>query len=167
MPFAVADLSDACPHAAVCAPILRHYGGRQRFHGPIRTLQVFEDNALVRSTLEGPGDGAVLVVDGGGSLRCALVGGQLGALAVANGWAGIVVNGCVRDCAELAAQPVGVLALATHPRKSAKGRFGGQAAQPVSFAGVRFGPGDWLYADEDGVLVAAAPIHPAHSEAAG
>lgn len=151
---AVADLSDAYPEAAVCAPLFRDFGGRRRFHGPIRTLKVFEDNALVRITLETPGEGAVLVIDGGGSLRCALVGGNLGALAVANGWSGILVNGCVRDGVELAGQAIGIKALASHPRKSDKGAHGGQIDRPVEFAGVRFVPGHWLYADEDGILIA-------------
>jgi len=157
---AVADLSDAHPDAAICAPVFRDYGGRTRFHGPIRTLKLFEDNALLRITLETPGDGAVLVVDGGGSMRCALVGGNLGALAVANGWSGILVNGCVRDSAELATQALGVKALGTHPRKSAKGQHGGLIDRPVEFAGVRFVPGHWLYADEDGVLLAPLPLTP-------
>jgi regulator of ribonuclease activity A len=156
---AVADLSDAHPDAAICAPIFRDFGGVQRFHGPIRTVKLFEDNTLLRSTLETPGDGAVLVVDGGGSLRCALVGGNLGALAVANGWVGLLVHGCVRDSAELAYQTVGVKALAAHPRKSAKGLHGGEQDQPVTFAGVRFEAGHWLYADEDGVLVAPVALH--------
>ncbi|MFA5683818.1 MAG: ribonuclease E activity regulator RraA [Lysobacteraceae bacterium] len=158
MSHAVADLSDAHPEAAVCEPLFRDYGGRRRFHGPIRTLKVFEDNAQVRAMLETAGDGAVLVIDGGGSLRCALVGGNLGQLAVRNDWAGIIVHGCVRDSAELAQQAVGVKALASHPRKSAKGLHGAQADQPVSFAGVRFTPGQWLYADEDGILVSEQPL---------
>ena len=158
MNFAVADLSDAHPESAICAPLFRDFGGRSRFHGPIRTLKLFEDNTLLRSTLETPGEGAVLVVDGGGSLRCALVGGQLGALAVANGWAGIVVHGCVRDSEELAAQAVGIKALASHPRKSAKGLHGGLVDREVEFAGVRFVPGHWLYADADGILVSARRI---------
>lgn len=154
MSLAVADLSDAHPDATICAPLFRDFGGRRRFHGPIRTLKVFEDNALVRITLETPGDGAVLVVDGGGSLRCALVGGNLGALALTHGWAGIVVNGCVRDSAELASQAIGIKALASHPRKSDKGAHGGLIDRPVEFAGARFVPGHWLYADEDGILLA-------------
>ncbi len=153
MTDAVADLSDRHPDAPICAPLFRDFGGKRRFGGPIRTLKLFEDNALLRATLETGGGGAVLVVDGGGSLRCALVGGNLAELGVRNGWSGILVNGCVRDSVELAAQPIGVKALATHPRKSAKGLHGGAADVPVSFADVRFVPGHWLYADEDGVIV--------------
>jgi regulator of ribonuclease activity A len=159
MSFATADLSDAHPEAQVCAPIFQDYGGRRAFHGPIATVKVFEDNALVRATLETPGAGRVLVVDGGGSMRCALVGGMLGELALKNGWAGVVVYGCVRDTAELAAQDVGVKALATHPRKSDKGLHTGHAERVVEFAGVRFRPGAWLYADADGIVVGDTPLH--------
>ena len=154
-----ADLCDADADIQVCAPLFRDFGGRSDFHGPIATLKVFEDNALVRSTLESPGDGRVLVVDGGGSLRCALVGGLLAELAVRNGWAGLLVFGCVRDVRELAAQPLGVRALAPHPRKSLKGLHGGEAGGTVEFAGVRFAPGAWLYADLDGIVVSARAAH--------
>ncbi|GIX34895.1 MAG: putative 4-hydroxy-4-methyl-2-oxoglutarate aldolase [Lysobacteraceae bacterium] len=164
---AVADLSDAHPACPILAPRFRDFGGRPRFAGPVRTLKVFEDNALVRSTLERPGAGAVLVVDGGGSLRCALVGGQLGLLAVRNGWAGIVVNGCVRDVAELRALDLGVRALASHPRKSAKGSHGGLADVVVEVAGVSIAPGAWLYADEDGILISPTPLCLPGPDAAG
>jgi len=157
--IATTDICDAHPDVQTCAPVLRDFGGAAAFHGPIATLKVFEDNALVRATLEQSGGGRVLVVDGGGSLRCALVGGQLGSLARANGWAGIVVHGCVRDSAELAALAIGIKALAAHPRKSEKGLHLGHAARIVEFAGVRFAPGAWLYADADGVVVAAHSIH--------
>lgn len=159
--IATTDLCDAYPDLQVCAPVFADFGGVSAFHGPIATLKVFEDNALVRSTLEQPGDGRVLVVDGGGSLRCALVGGQLGALAVKNGWAGILVYGCVRDRAELAALALGVKALAAHPRKSEKGLHSGQLDRVVEFADVRFAPGAWLYADGDGIVVAERALHQA------
>jgi regulator of ribonuclease activity A len=159
-PFpATTDLCDAHHDLQICAPVFRDFGGHTAFHGRIATLKVFEDNALVRSTLESPGADRVLVVDGGGSLRCALVGGMLGELAVKNRWAGIVVNGCVRDFGELAALPLGVRALAAHPRKSFKGLHGGAADVPVEFAGVRFAPGAWLYADADGIVVSANAVH--------
>lgn len=158
-PPAVADLSDAHPECAIVAPGLRDFGGRRRFHGPIRTLKVFEDNALVRVVLERPGGGAVLVVDGGGSLRCALVGGLLGELAVKHGWAGLIIHGCVRDSVELGMQPLGVRALATSPRKSAKGTHGGQTDVAVEFLGARFEPGAFVYADEDGILISAVTLH--------
>jgi regulator of ribonuclease activity A len=159
MSTATTDISDAHPDAQVCEPVLADFGGRKAFHGPIATLKVFEDNALVRGVLETPGAGRVLVVDGGGSLRCALVGGLLGKLAVERGWSGIVVHGCVRDVGELAQCELGVKALAAHPRKSEKGLHGGHAERSVRFAGVLFRPGDWLYADADGIVVTDRAVH--------
>jgi regulator of ribonuclease activity A len=159
MSYATTDLSDAHPDAPVCAPIFRDFGGHIAFHGPIKTLKVFEDNALVRSTLETPGEGRVLVVDGGGSDRCALVGGNLGVLGVKNGWAGIVVFGYIRDSKEIGSQAICVKALGVHPRKSEKGLHSAHADKVVSFAGVAFHPGHWLYADEDGIVVSSFPLH--------
>ena len=154
MRFATADLCDAfAPAVHLAAPIFRDYGGRSRFAGPMETVRVSEDNALVAQVLEAAGSGRVLVVDGGGSLRCALVGGRLAALALANGWVGLVINGCVRDSAEIREIPVGVKALNTSPMRSGKSGTG-QAGGSVSFAGVTFSPGHFLYADEDGILVA-------------
>ncbi len=129
------------------------FGARPRFAGPAVTLKVFEDNALVRSLLEQPGLGRVLVVDGGASRRCALVGGNLAMLAAERGWAGVLVYGCVRDRLELDAAAVGIRALALHPRKSVK-RGQGEVGGLLHFSGVRIHPGDWIYADEDGILVA-------------
>lgn len=157
MSFATTDLSDAHPEAQVCDPVFHDFGGKKAFHGPIKTLKVFEDNALVRSTLETPGEGRVLVVDAGGSNRCAVVGGNLGALAVKNNWAGMVVYGYIRDSGEIGEQAVGVKALGLHPRKSEKGLHSAQADKVVSFAGVTFRPGEWLYADGDGIVVLAEP----------
>ncbi len=142
----------------VLPAVFRDYGKRTSFHGPVTTLRLFEDNALVREVLSTPGAGRVLVIDGGGSLRRALVGGNLGALAVQNGWAGIVVYGCVRDAAELAACDVGIRALGTHPRKSAKAGAG-ERDGVVDVAGVAVRPGEWCYADADGVLVSARSLH--------
>ncbi len=153
------DLCDAHPDLQVCEPIFLDFGGELAFFGPIKTLKIFEDNALVRSVLETPGEGRVLVVDGGGSMRCALVGGNLGVLAVENGWAGIVVNGCVRDTEELSAQAVGIKALAPHPRKSEKGLHSGHEDRPLHFAGVHFHSGAWLYADGDGIVVSERALH--------
>ncbi len=124
------------------------------FSGAVETLRVFEDNALVRATLETPGEGRVLVIDGGGSLARALVGGNLGKLAEANGWAGLVVYGAVRDSVELAACPVGIKALALCPRRGSKAGAG-ERGVPVTFAGITVAPGSALYADGDGVVVAA------------
>ncbi|TDR82263.1 ribonuclease E activity regulator RraA [Paludibacterium purpuratum] len=153
MTFLTTDLCDAYPELiAVVAPIFRQYGGMARFCGPIATLKLFEDNALVRTALSEPGEGRVLVVDGGGSLRCALLGDQLGELAVKNGWAGVLVYGAIRDSVALAKLPLGIRALNTHPLKSIK-RGEGQRDVALTFGGVRFAPSHWLYADEDGVIV--------------
>lgn len=141
----------------VLQPIFKAYGGSPKFCGPATTLRCFEDNSLVRTALEEPGHGRVLVIDGGASLRCALVGGNLAKLGDRNGWAGIVVNGCVRDVEEIAACAIGVRALASHPRKSDKRGLGTRDV-PVEFAGARIAPGEWCYADEDGVLIAAKPL---------
>jgi regulator of ribonuclease activity A len=147
------DLCDAYPGLAVAEPIFRDYGGRRSFAGPVLTLRVQDDNTLVRATLETPGEGRVLVVDGGGSMRCALLGDRLAELAVTNGWAGVIVHGCIRDSTLVAAMDIGVKALATHPRRSGKGG-GGERAVAVTFAGVTFAPGEWCYADADGIVVA-------------
>ncbi|MFP5307877.1 MAG: ribonuclease E activity regulator RraA [Gammaproteobacteria bacterium] len=159
MTYATTDLSDAHPEAQVAEPIFGDFGGRLAFHGPIRTVKVFEDNAMVRALLEERGEGHVLVVDGGGSTRCALVGGNLGQLGVDNGWAGIVVYGYIRDSEEIAQQEIGVKALGTHPRKSEKGLHNGKREMTLQFAGVTFKPGAWLYADADGIVVADEAIH--------
>jgi regulator of ribonuclease activity A len=156
--WATTDLCDAhAAEVAVAAPAFRSFGGRRRFAGAIATIRCYEDNSLVRERLAEAGAGRVLVVDGGGSLKCALVGDQLGALGVENGWAGVVVNGCVRDTAALGAMDLGVLALAAHPLKSVK-RGVGERDVAVAFAGVTFRPGAWLYADDDGVIVARGPL---------
>ncbi|MFL5494034.1 MAG: ribonuclease E activity regulator RraA [Gemmatimonadales bacterium] len=154
MSFTTPDLCDEFPqHVHAAAPVFHDWGGERSFAGMIETVRVFEDNALVRQVLETPGQGRVLVVDGGGSVRCALLGGRLAALAHENGWSGIVVHGCVRDSAELADIPVGVKALHAVPMKSGKTGTG-QRGIPVSFAGVTFAPRAYLYADRDGILVA-------------
>ncbi len=158
MSYATTDLSDAYPDVIqVAEPIFRDFGGQRAFHGAIATVKLFEDNALVRSILETPGAGRVLVVDGGGSMRCALLGDQLAELAVRNGWAGVVVYGCIRDSEAIGQLPLGVKALATHPLKSIK-RGEGQREIPVRFAGVHFRPGAWLYADGDGLIVSEQPL---------
>ena len=131
--FKTADLCDEHPDVQVLEAALRDFGGRVRFHGEVRTLKVFEDNTLVRQALEQPGEGRVLVVDGGGSLRCALLGDMLAAIGVQNGWAGVVLYGAVRDTAEVGRMPLGVKALGTHPSKSLK-RGEGQADVPVRFS---------------------------------
>ena len=150
---ATTDLCDAYPDIQVCDPVFRTFGGRPSFSGPVTTLKVFEDNTMIKEAVEGPGEGRVLVVDGGGSTRCGLVGGNLAVSAATNGWAGMVVYGCVRDSDELAEQPIGVRALAAFPRKSRRGLHSGQAGIPVIFASVVFREGEWLAADADGVVV--------------
>ncbi len=163
MTFATTDICDAHQQLlddgrlAVLPPVFRHFGRHTKFFGPVATLKVFEDNALVRAALETPGNGCVLVIDGGASLRSALVGGQLALLAQDNGWAGIVVDGCVRDTDEINACAIGVRALAAHPKKSAK-KGTGERGMHVVIGGVRVGPGDWIYADADGILVARQQV---------
>ncbi len=159
---ATCDLCDA--HKAddsgafrVLPPVWRHFGARRRFHGPVSTVQCFEDNSLVKAAVESAGEGRVLVVDGGGSLRRALLGGNLGAAAARNGWAGVVIDGCVRDVAELAACDVGICALAPMPLPTER-RGEGQRDVAVRVQGVWVRPGDWLYADEDGIVVSAVRL---------
>ena len=154
MTFKTADLYDRYGEALrVCEPMFQDFGGQPRFHGPILTIKCFEDNSRVKSALAEPGERRVLVVDAGGSLRCAMLGDLIAASAVEQGWAGVILHGCVRDRAELARMPLGIKALASIPRKSER-RGEGQRDIPVTFAGVRFLPGDWVYGDEDGILVA-------------
>lgn len=141
----------------VVAPMFQAYGGRSAFCGQIATLKLFEDNSLVREALNEPGQGKVLVVDGGGSLRCALVGDQLAILGQKNGWEGIVVYGCIRDSGDINQLDIGVRALNTHPQKSIKKGVGDRNI-PVTFGGVTFNPGEYLYVDEDGLLVSARPL---------
>lgn len=151
--FATADLYDANESKVqVALPMFADYGGRLTFSGQISTAKVYEDNTLVRQALEENGDGRVLVIDGGESLRCALVGDMLAELGRDNDWNGIVVSGCIRDSAVIAGIDIGVKAIGTNPRKSVKLNTG-QREIPVNFAGVTFTPGDYLYADEDGILL--------------
>lgn len=153
------DLCDAHDDVVqVVEPVFLAFGGRTRFFGPVRTVRCFEDNSRVKEAVSEPGQGAVLVVDGGGSVRRSLCGGNLAAAAARNGWSGMLIHGAVRDLEELAAQDVGILALAPIPRKTDK-RGEGQRDEVVSFAGATFRPGVWLYADEDGVVVSDRPLH--------
>jgi regulator of ribonuclease activity A len=148
-----ADLCDQFEaELRICAPMFHSYGGRAAFGGEISTLKLHEDNGLVRKALEAPGNGRVLVVDGGGSMRRALVGDQIAQLAATNGWAGIVVFGCIRDSSAIEEMDIGVFALGTHPMKTVK-RNEGQCDITVCFGGIDFVPGQYLYADGDGVIV--------------
>lgn len=138
----------------VLSPVFRSFGAHPAFSGAVTTVKCHEDNTLVKAAVDSPGLGRVLVVDGGASLRRALVGGNLGAAAARNGWAGLVVDGCVRDVAELAQCQVGILALAAMPLPTER-RGQGQADVPVLIQGTWVRPGDWLVADADGIVVMA------------
>lgn len=141
----------------VCEPVFRPYGGHVAFSGPVSTVRCFEDNSRVKEALEGSGEGRVLVVDGGGSMRCALLGDRLGEAAVRNGWAGVIIHGCIRDSAALGRMNLGVRALGTMPRRSDR-RGEGERDVPVRFAGTTFHPGDHVHADEDGIVVSRTPL---------
>lgn len=150
---ATADIFDAFPdEAQACELLLRQLGGRTAFSGPIATVRCHEDNAILRAMLTEPGEGRVLVVDGGGSRNCALIGANLAELARSNGWAGLVLNGCVRDVVALRECEVGVTALGPSPRRPRK-LGAGERDVPVSFGGVTFRPGHEVHSDEDGVAV--------------
>jgi regulator of ribonuclease activity A len=156
--FVLPDLCDRHPDVVrVAEPLFTSFGGRPAFGGPIRTIKCFEDNALVADRVREPGEGAVLVVDGGGSRRCALVGDNLATLAAQNGWSGILVYGCVRDVDELGRIDVGVQALAANPLRSSK-RGEGQRDLVVDFAGLRFVPDQYVYCDRNGVVVAPVKL---------
>lgn len=152
-----AHKGDVSGQFRVLPPVFRDFGAVRRFSGPVVTIKCFEDNSLVKAAVDSAGDGRVLVVDGGGSLRRALLGGNLGAAAAKNGWAGVVIDGCVRDVTELAAHRIGIRALAAIPLPTEK-RGEGQRDAAVQLQGVWVRPGDWLYADEDGIVVSAAPL---------
>ena len=168
--FATCDLcdahkSDTSGALRVLPPVFRDFGSRRKFCGPVVTVKCFEDNSLVKAAVDSPGwtdtpNGRlaqVLVVDGGGSLRRALLGGNLGAAAARNGWAGVVIDGCVRDTVELNVQDIGIRALASMPLPTEK-RNEGQSGVAVQLQGVWVRPGDWLYADEDGIVIGAKPL---------
>jgi len=159
--FATCDLCDAHKNDAsgnfrLLPPVFNNFGGLIQFSGEVATIKCFEDNSLVKAAVDLPGAGRVLVVDGGASLRRALLGGNLGAAAAKNGWAGVVIDGCVRDVAELSQCGTGIRALAAMPLPTEK-RGEGQRDVAVQIQGVWVRPGDWLYADEDGMVVMLAP----------
>ena len=158
MIYTTADLYDQHEgKVQVALPLFRDYGGRKVFGGQVVTVRVFEDNSLVRAALSERGQGKVLVIDGGESLRCALVGDLLAQLGKDNGWEGVIVSGCIRDSSVISDIDIGVKALGTSPRKSVK-KGAGDRDVPVTFAGVTFKPGDYVYADMDGILVSASKI---------
>lgn len=158
MTFITCDLSDAYPDITrVVEPIFTNYGGRTAFGGEILTIKCHEDNSLVKEHVGNPGNGRVMVVDGGGSLRCALLGDMLAAAAVKNGWAGIIIYGCIRDVDDIRKMDIGVQALRTIPIKSNRqGR--GDLNIPVTFGGVTFRPGEFVYADNNGIIVATQAL---------
>ena len=141
----------------VLPPVFDDFGGLAAFSGIVSTVKCHEDNSLVKAAVDSPGDGRVLVVDGGASLRHALVGGNLATAAARNGWAGLLVDGCVRDAAELRASPVGIRALALMPLPTEK-RNQGLRDVAVSIQGVLVRPGDWLYADADGIVISVRSL---------
>ena len=138
--------------ARVAPPIFQDFGGRKSFTGRVTTIKCFEDNSRIKELVATPGKGRVLVVDGGGSERCALMGDMIAKEAMASGWEGVIIYGCVRDKAVLATLDIGIKALGTTPRKSVKNGEG-QVDIPISLAGIECRPGDQLFADEDGILI--------------
>lgn len=158
MNISTPDLCDAHPDLVrVVAPMFNNYGGRKAFGGPIVTVKCFEDNSVVKQQVAEPGDGRVMVVDGGGSLRCALLGDLLAAKAMQNNWAGLIIYGCIRDVDEIANMDIGVQALNTIPIKSVR-KGVGELNEQVSFGGVTFNPGEYLYADNNGVIVSVKSL---------
>lgn len=162
MPFMTADLCDEfcgdnCVNIQVVGSCLNNYGGRPRIHGAVVTLKIFEDNQLVRDQVntdgrDANGDGKVLVIDAGASMRRAVLGDMLAKKAVENGWNGIIINGCLRDSVEMSTLELGIKALGTHPLKTVKNGVG-QSNINISFLGLNINAGDFIYADEDGVIV--------------
>lgn len=154
MNFKTADLCDEFSRELqIAQPVFRHFGRRLRFAGPASTVKCFEDNSRVKEAVAEPGKGRVLVVDAGGSRRCAVLGDLLAKQAADNEWAGVVIHGCIRDAADIATFELGVMALATMPLKSER-KNEGQRDVAIELAGMRVMPGNWIYADEDGLLVA-------------
>ncbi len=158
MTFSTADLYDEHEgKVQVVNAFLQNFGGKKHFFGPISTVKCLEDNSLVRAALEEPGRGRVLVVDGGASNRCALVGDMLAEMGMKNGWAGLVIYGCIRDSAVVSSLDIGIKALGTNPRRSVKKGVGDHDIT-LNFADAIFTPGDYLYADEDGILLSRAKL---------
>ncbi|AUM14739.1 ribonuclease E activity regulator RraA [Ketobacter alkanivorans] len=158
MKFVTPDLCDAYPESVrIVEPLFTNYGGRESFGGEIITVKCHEDNSLVKEHVGKPGAGRVMVVDGGGSLRCALLGDMLAEKAAQNGWAGLIIYGCIRDVDEIRNTDLGVQALRTIPIKSNRqGR--GDLNIPVAFGGVTFHPGEYVYADNNGIIVSSVEL---------
>ncbi|MGM0972412.1 MAG: ribonuclease E activity regulator RraA [Bacillota bacterium] len=158
MDFKTADLcDDHSQKLRICQQAFKSYGKKSKFSGPVSTVRVFEDNVLVKEALESIPEGSVLVVDGGGSKRCALMGDRLGEIAQSRKLAGVIIYGCVRDTVELGSLDTGILALGSNPLKSRKEGKGDRSI-PVTFGGIDWKPGEYVYADEDGVIVSSVPL---------
>lgn len=157
--YVTPDLCDAYPEVRVLAPMFNSYGGRRSFGGQAVTVRCFEDNSRVKELLATPGQGKVLVVDGAGSRNCALLGDLIAASAVAQGWEGVIINGCVRDVEALAQLDLGVQAIAAMPRKSVR-KGVGDVDVAITLGGVTLESGNYVYADRNGVIVADQPLTP-------
>ena len=158
MKFVLPDLCDQYGDSLrVLSPMLKNFGGNNCFHGKISTIKCHEDNSFVADAVREEGGGSVLVVDGGGSLRCALLGDNLASIAASNSWSGIIIFGCVRDVVALKDISLGIQAIAPHPMKSVKRQVGLRDVE-VSFGGVSFIPGQYVYADDNGVIVSEAEL---------
>jgi regulator of ribonuclease activity A len=158
MKWVTPDLCDTYPELVQAVePGFANYGGIDSFGGQMVTVKCFEDNSKVKELVDQPGDGKVMVVDAGGSFRCAMLGDMLAEKAVKNGWAGIVMYGCVRDVDVLAELELGVQALGSHPMKSLKKGIGDEGLE-ITFGGVTFRPGEYLYADNNGIIVSPKPL---------
>jgi len=152
------DLCDQYPDLIqVVAPMFKNYGGRESFGGEIVTVKCFEDNSCVKQLVGSQGQGRVMVVDGGGSMRRACLGDMLAEKAAVNGWSGLIIYGCIRDVDEIMATDIGVQALGAHPMKTAKKGIG-ETQIPVTFGGVSFNPGHYVYADNNGIVVASEQL---------
>ncbi len=162
MSFKTADLCDEfcgdnCEQIQAAGSSLNSYGGLSNFYGEVVTLKIFEDNQLVRDQVNADGKGKVLVIDGGASMRRAVLGDMLAAKAVENGWNGVVINGCIRDSVDMSTMDIGVMALGTHPLKTVKNGVG-QTNVSVSFSNLTINPGNYMYVDEDGMIVSEKPL---------
>jgi len=158
MTFKTADLSDANEgKLQVAQPGLRDFGGNSRFHGEMVTIKAEGDFSRVREQVNLPGNGKVLVIDNAAALDCAMLGDLLAAAAVKNGWSGVIINGCIRDAADIAPMQIGVKALAANPLRGAR-QDRGEVNVEVEFLGAVFRPGEYLYGDEDGILLSPVPL---------
>lgn len=155
--YVTPDLCDEYPEVEVLEPMFNNFGGKESFGGQVVTIKCHEDNSLVKSNVDEDGKGKVMVVDGGGSMRAALLGDMLAEKAAKNGWEGIVIYGCIRDVDVIMETDLGVQALATNPRKTEKKGIG-EMNVPVKFAGVEINPGDYVYADNNGIIVSKKPL---------